>query len=84
MNFAQSQTEPVRNGNRSRDMAPHGSFPCAGEDRWISIACRDDQEFNRLAALMGLDDPRFASLSGRAAEPGYCCLSDPGYRRYRQ
>jgi len=42
-------------GNRSPDppMAPHGAYPCAGDDAWIAIACRDDDDWRRLRALMG-------------------------------
>jgi crotonobetainyl-CoA:carnitine CoA-transferase CaiB-like acyl-CoA transferase len=60
-------------GNRSPEpaMAPHGAYPCAGEDEWIAIACRDDADWQRLRAAM--DDPawargpRFATVAGRRA-----------------
>jgi crotonobetainyl-CoA:carnitine CoA-transferase CaiB-like acyl-CoA transferase len=60
-------------GNRSPDppMAPHGAFRTAGRDEWIAIACRDDADWRRLAAVMG--DPawareaRFATVAGRVA-----------------
>ena len=39
-----------RIGNRSRHIAPHGVFPCAGEDRWISIAVMNDEEWQGLVA----------------------------------
>jgi benzylsuccinate CoA-transferase BbsF subunit len=38
--------------------APHGVFPCAGEDRWISIAVLDDAEWRGLRAALG--DPEWA------------------------
>lgn len=62
-----------RQGNRSRGKpaAPHGAFRCAGEDRWIAIACFDDAEFAALAAAAGqpgwAGDPRFATLAARLA-----------------
>ena len=31
-----------RNGNRDPAAVPHGVYPCAGEDRWIAIACFSD------------------------------------------
>ena len=62
---------PPRIGNRSRDVAPHGAFPCAGDDRWIAIACEDDAAWQRLAAALDLPalaaDPRFATLEARRA-----------------
>lgn len=48
-------------GNRAdfAEMAPHGIYPCAGEERWIAIACRDDREVGLLAKV--LDEPALAS-----------------------
>jgi benzylsuccinate CoA-transferase BbsF subunit len=36
--------------------APHGVFPCAGEDRWIAIAIVDDEEWQGLVRAMGEPD----------------------------
>ena len=50
--------------NRHRRHAPHGLFPCRGEDVWIAIAVRSDDEYQQLAAIVGgglADDPRFAT-----------------------
>ncbi len=63
----------TRYGNRSpyKPAAPHGIFPCAGEDRWIAIACFTESEWQSLAATAGhtdwLSDPRFADLTQRLA-----------------
>ena len=35
---------PGRIANRSPWCAPHGVYPAAGDDRWVAIACRDDDE----------------------------------------
>lgn len=49
--------------------APHGVFPCAGDDRWISIAVPDEAQWQQLTQAMG--DPQwageeaFASLAQR-------------------
>ena len=40
-------------GNRDRHLAPHGVYPCAGEDSWIAIACTTDEQWNVLCELMG-------------------------------
>ena len=37
-----------RRGNRHPWMAPHGVFPCDGEDNWIAIAVESDQEWQAL------------------------------------
>jgi crotonobetainyl-CoA:carnitine CoA-transferase CaiB-like acyl-CoA transferase len=35
-------------------MAPHGIYPCAGDDNWVAISCRDDTEWKAIAALAGI------------------------------
>jgi benzylsuccinate CoA-transferase BbsF subunit len=42
--------------------APHGVFPCAGEDRWISIAVTNETEWRGLVASMG--DPEWTQAPG--------------------
>ncbi len=63
--------EPERIGNRSRWYAPCNSYPCAGEDRWITIAATNDAEWASLLGVMdreGLaDDVRFATAEARMA-----------------
>lgn len=58
-----------RDGNRSRVAAPHGAFPCRGDDRWCTIACHSDEDWQRLTRAMGSPawalDPRFATLAQR-------------------
>jgi crotonobetainyl-CoA:carnitine CoA-transferase CaiB-like acyl-CoA transferase len=62
---------PARSGNRDPAMAPHGVFPAAGKDRWVSLAAPDERAWRTLAGLMGrpelADDRRFATLAGRKA-----------------
>ena len=61
--------QPPRTGNRVPHMAPHGVFRCAGEQRWVAIAVRDDDDWRRCAAEMDhaelADDARFATLAAR-------------------
>lgn len=56
-----------RMGNRSPWAAPHGVFPCRGDDNWISIACVTDEQWRALAATIGHPpaDPAFATLAER-------------------
>lgn len=62
---------PTRQGNRHSSMAPHGVYPCRGDDTWIAIAIGSDAEWQRLAAAMGdpewAQDARFATVTGRYA-----------------
>jgi crotonobetainyl-CoA:carnitine CoA-transferase CaiB-like acyl-CoA transferase len=63
----------TRTGNASphKAAAPHGVYPCAGEDRWLAIACFDEVEWRALAEAAHrpgwLDDRRFATLPARLA-----------------
>ena len=56
-------------GNRHRWMAPHGCYPCQGEDRWIAIAVATDQQWQALCRVMGdppwCSDERFADSHSR-------------------
>jgi crotonobetainyl-CoA:carnitine CoA-transferase CaiB-like acyl-CoA transferase len=55
----------LRVGNRVADAAPHGVFPCQGDDRWLAIAVCNDAEWRALCECMSqpklADDPRFAT-----------------------
>ena len=55
----------TRMGNRSPRAAPHGAFACAGDDRWVAIACWTDDEWARLTGFLGFDDPSLATLAAR-------------------
>jgi len=48
----------TRNGNRSDTDAPHGAYPCAGEDQWCAIAVESDEQWAGLQRAMG--DPDWA------------------------
>ena len=45
-----------RQGNRHAVLAPHGVYPCRGDDAWIAIAVRDDDGWNQLRAVLGLTE----------------------------
>lgn len=61
---------PDSNHSQAPLMAPHQVYATAGEDEWIAIACRHDDDWARLAALVGepwAAEERFGSLAGRLA-----------------
>ena len=61
------QTPP---GNGDLDLAPHGVYPCAGEDCWIAVAVESDEMWRRLVAISGsrtLADPAFDRRADRIA-----------------
>ena len=40
-------------GNASDEAAPHGIYRCAGEDDWIAVTATTDDEWSRLARILG-------------------------------
>jgi benzylsuccinate CoA-transferase BbsF subunit len=61
----------TRAGNRAENAAPHGIYPCRGEERWIAIAVSCDEEWRALARALRAGDlaaePRFATHAQRLA-----------------
>ncbi len=57
-----------RAGNRAPHAAPHGVFPCAGEDRWVALAVHDDTDWRRLVRAMG--SPAWATTAELAVLDG--------------
>jgi crotonobetainyl-CoA:carnitine CoA-transferase CaiB-like acyl-CoA transferase len=58
------------NGNHAAydEMAPHCVYPARGDDRWVAIACRDDDDWERARSVFGApwaDDARWRALRGR-------------------
>lgn len=50
--------------NRSLHITPHGCYQCSGTDRWITLAVRNDDEWQALVSLMARDDsPQLANMS---------------------
>jgi crotonobetainyl-CoA:carnitine CoA-transferase CaiB-like acyl-CoA transferase len=60
---------PPRLGNRHPQWAPQGTYPCRGEDQWLSLSVRSDEEWQRLCDLAGFADlsrdSEYAEASGR-------------------
>lgn len=60
-----------RRGNSHPHMSPHGCYPCLGEDAWVTIAVRSEDEWQRFCEVTGQPgltaDPRFGSLEDRVA-----------------
>ncbi|MDE3205223.1 MAG: CoA transferase [Acidobacteriota bacterium] len=56
-------------GNRSAQGAPWGVYQCAGEERWVVITCRHDDDWSALRKAMGdpewAADPALSSAEGR-------------------
>ena len=59
--------EPMGNGHPQ--FAPHGVYPCTGEDRWCAIAVTNDEEWHALLKAMGSPawarNSEFATMKAR-------------------
>ena len=68
LGYSMNRRLPQPTGNRHSSMAPHGCYPCAG-DEWVTIAVDDDQRFAALCRVMGRPglaaDTRFADVVSR-------------------
>jgi crotonobetainyl-CoA:carnitine CoA-transferase CaiB-like acyl-CoA transferase len=66
LEYAVTGRVPERLGNRHHTFAPHGIFPCAGDDRWIAIACETEAQWRGLCEVAGWHgDSRFESNRSR-------------------
>ncbi len=58
-----------RVGNRHPWAAPHGVYPCHGQDRWCALSVSTDEEWHGLCSAMGNHkwalESRFATVLGR-------------------
>ena len=60
-----------RKGNDHPSMAPHGYYPCAGDDRWVALSVANDEQWRGLCEVLDdpqsplSADPRFADGLGR-------------------
>lgn len=69
LDYSMNGSQPERDGNHDLYMAPHGVFRSAGQDRWVSLAVRNDAEWSRLCAVIGRpelgNEVRFSTFAAR-------------------
>jgi crotonobetainyl-CoA:carnitine CoA-transferase CaiB-like acyl-CoA transferase len=69
VDYTVNGVEQSRIGNRSPYGAPHGVYPCRGDDRWCAIAVFTEKEWQAFCHIMGdpdwTKDTRFATLLSR-------------------
>jgi crotonobetainyl-CoA:carnitine CoA-transferase CaiB-like acyl-CoA transferase len=67
--YGMNGRQPPFLGNRHRSMAPHGVYPCAGDDQWLALAVGSDEEFAGLCRAIERPelaaDARFADVVSR-------------------
>ena len=63
LDYTANGREQGRQGNREPGAAPHGVYPCAGEDRWLALACLTEQKWQ---AFLTVAEPDGGPLHGEA------------------
>lgn len=60
VNGRPTRADGKANSNRNKwpAMAPHGIYPCQGEDEWLAIACRSESDWR---AFVGLVDEEWCN-----------------------
>jgi crotonobetainyl-CoA:carnitine CoA-transferase CaiB-like acyl-CoA transferase len=71
VDYSMDRTERPLLGNRHPLFAPHNRYRSAGEDRWVTIACESDAQFESLCRAIDQPtlaaDSRFATNGARKA-----------------
>jgi crotonobetainyl-CoA:carnitine CoA-transferase CaiB-like acyl-CoA transferase len=69
LDYAFNERRTRRMGNRHESMAPHGCYPCVGDDEWVAIAVRNDSDWAAMCQAMESPslavDTRFAHAKSR-------------------
>ncbi|MBI4609519.1 MAG: CoA transferase [Candidatus Rokubacteria bacterium] len=56
-------------GATHASLAPHGIYPCRGEDEWVALACQTEAEWRAFCQVVGdpawCGEPRFGDLDRR-------------------
>jgi len=69
LDYTMNKREPQAAGNRCPYAAPHGCYPCQGEDNWVAISVFTNEEWRSFGKAIGdpewSRDPKFADIPGR-------------------
>lgn len=69
MDYTMNGRVQERMGNRHPSAAPHGAYPCSGEDQWVAIAIETDAAWERFCNATGhpswAEDNRFSDALSR-------------------
>lgn len=72
MEYTMNGRNAKRNGNQDAIMAPHNVYRCRGDDKWISIAVGNNEEWRALCEVMGSPEwcrkPEYEDMFGRYAD----------------
>ena len=69
MDYVMNDRVAGHQGNYHRTLVPHGTYPCKGEDKWVSIAVETEEEWRSLCQATGnphwVQDQRFRDKDSR-------------------
>ena len=69
MDYTMNRRSQRTLGNRHRHLAPHGCYPCKGDDDWVVVAISNEDEWQALCHAMGhpawVQDDKFATETSR-------------------
>jgi benzylsuccinate CoA-transferase BbsF subunit len=69
--FQMTGRVPTPQGNFDPDLVPHNNYPCSGDDEWVSIAVRTQEEWRAFCRALEnppwTQDARFLDKAGRLA-----------------
>ncbi|MCC6531957.1 MAG: CoA transferase [Burkholderiales bacterium] len=74
LDYAMNGRVPGTCGTRELPYAPSGNYPVSGEEQWIAISVRADEQWHGLQQALGMppwmSDPKYADRAGRVAHAG--------------
>lgn len=62
LEYSMAKLLPETQDNLEPTMVPHNLFPTEGSDKWVAIACRDDEDWRNLRRAIG--EPEWAQEAG--------------------
>jgi len=69
LEYVMNGTHTLPLGNRHARFAPQGCYRCQGEDKWVVLTIRSDEEWEALCEVVGQpswkQDPRFGTVEDR-------------------
>lgn len=69
LDYAFNGRRTRRMGNRHQSMAPHGCYPCQGENQWVTIAVRDDADWRAFSQVLAVEEGFGGILDEKFEEP---------------
>lgn len=74
LDYTVNQHVQMPQGNLADYAAPHGVYPCRGDDRWLALSVETDEQWQQLLAELGAGelagDARFATFTARHRHHG--------------